>query len=197
MINLSLKDQGQALANFFRSDKLFRRKNDLSSNIRKLLEGMAIEIGRSEGFFDEINSEYDIESTTDLIREWERAIGIPDSCFSNTGSLQERRTNVLTKLTSLGVSTEQEFIDLAARFGLTVAIEPGGDELTFPLPFPLSLNSFNPRWVMIVSISTLEAGEVFPYLFPFVLGEGKNIRIMTCLFQLLVPANVKVIFKTV
>lgn len=195
--SLRVSDQHRAVSGYMRNDKLFRSKNILGKNLRKLLEGMAVEIGRAEGLIDDISQEYDIERTTELIEEWESALGIPDDCFLGIGSIEDRRRDVLVKLTSLGVSIESEFIALAERFGLTVEISSGIEEVTFPLQFPLSFNGLKPRWIMYVKIINGVDTGVFTYQFPFVLGSGEAVRILICLFQKLVPSVVKVFFKIV
>lgn len=197
MINFTSRDNGQALANMMRSDRIFASKNVFEKKLRKLIEGLAVEIARQEGSIQLLWDEYDVESTTDLIEQWESALGIPDDCFSIDGSLADRRENILTKLTSLGVSTEPQFIALGARLGFTIDIKSGVEALSFPYIFPVPFSSTDPKWTMLVEIETDGSGEVFPYTFPFILSEGERANLLVCLFKKLVPVNVNVIFKLI
>ena len=129
----------QTLANFLRSDKMFRQKNIKDSKLRKMLTGLALEFERVDGKFNDILEGYDVSKSSALLEEWESAMGIPDSCFFTEGvSVEQRMKNVITKLTALGVSTKEGFEALALTFGLTVEVWPGADVFTFPLPFPKS-----------------------------------------------------------
>jgi len=141
MLNrFSADDQTQALANMLRNDRAWTAKNVSGTNLRNLLVGLALEIGRAEGTLDEIDYNYDIEQTEKLLSEWESALGIPDECFFvATEDEEQRRKNILTKLTALGVSTKAGFEALALTFGYTVVVSPGADALTFPFTFPLIL----------------------------------------------------------
>ncbi len=197
MINFLTRDSGQALAGMMRSDRIFASKNIFEKKLRKLLEGLAVEIAREEGLVQTIWDEYDVETTTDLIEQWESALGIPDDCFSIDDTIENRRQNVLTKLTSLGVSTTQEFIDLGAQLGFIIDVKAGVDSLSFPYTFPVPLSSTNPRWTMLVEINVEGDVAVFPYTFPFVLSQGDRVNLLICLFKKLVPANVNVVFSII
>jgi uncharacterized protein YmfQ (DUF2313 family) len=72
---------------------------------------------------DLLERESDPRQTIELLPEWERAWGLPDSCISNPPTaLFERRQNLLTKMTLLGAQSRQSFIDLAASLGYTITI---------------------------------------------------------------------------
>ena len=198
MIKFLTKDSGQALAGMMRDDKIFASKYLFSKKLRKLIEGFAVEIARTEGITQEIWDEYDITSTTKLIQEWENALGIPDDCFMIADNIVDRRQNVFTKLTALGVSLKGEFEDLALKLGLTVTVSPGAETLIYPYTFPVVFTNINPKWGMLVTINTGGGtAETFPYLFPFILGEGEKIKLLICLFQKLVPSVVQVVFNII
>lgn len=198
MINFLTKDNGAALVGLMRDDKIFASKYLFTKNLRKLLEGYAVEFARQEGLVQLIWDEYDINTTTELIEQWESAVGIPDDCFKIADDLQERRENVLTKLTSLGVSTKEQFETLALSLGFTVVVTAGAEGLVFPYTMPVPLTSVNPKWAMLVTIDAGGGtGETFPYTFPFILAEGERTKLLICLFQKLAPANVQVVFNTI
>jgi len=166
------------------------------TNFRNFLVGLAGELVRAEGYLKSYQDEYDPRTTTLFIEEWEKALGIPDDCFPGNGSIENRRRDVLIKLASLGVQTEQDFVDLAALFGVNVVIVSGVEIGAFPLTFPfLLLGEVQSRFTMVVQF-TVVGGTVFPMTFPLIFGD-EAIEIMQCLFNKLKPANVQIIYQEV
>ena len=103
----------------------------------------------------------------------------------------------MVKLASLGVQTAQDFIDLAALFGITVEIKNGTVNGTFPMTCPIIVfdSSKAARFTIIVTF-TVAAAETFPYTFPLPFGNAQ-IAILECLFNRLKPANTDIIFLQV
>ncbi|MCK4830290.1 DUF2313 domain-containing protein [bacterium] len=176
---------------------MFESARISDSNFRKLLLGLAGELFTAEGYLKTVSNEYDINTTSLLIDEWEGALGIPDSCFSGGGTLEERRRDILVKLASLGVQTEDDLINLAALFGVTITVSPGIDFAIFPLTFPWLFFSSETeaRFTIIVDFSVQEANK-FTLTFPFIFGTGE-VGILECLFTKLKPANCDIIFRQV
>jgi uncharacterized protein YmfQ (DUF2313 family) len=191
----SLEKQANSLAAYLPSGRLFLSAVKSGKNMRKFLLGMSGELQRAEDFMKSYQDEYDPRTTTLFIEEWESALGIPDDCFSGMGTIEERRRDVLLKLASLGVQTDQDFIDLAALFGFDITITTATG-LGFPLTFPFILiGQAQARFIMIVNF-TVEQGSLFPFTFPFVFGNA-DLDIMKCLFNKLKPANVQIIYNEV
>lgn len=69
--------------------------------------------------------ELDPRTTEDLIEEWERAVGLPDACLPKTATLEGRRANVMFRLAKRRWTTAQDWIDLAALYGLRIEVTPG------------------------------------------------------------------------
>lgn len=196
----TVSEQADSLADYLPNGPLFVAKKTCDTNLRLFLEGLAESLRKAEEDINLTTSEYDITTTTLFIEEWEGFVGIPDDCFNTEGTIEQRRTNVLTKLTALGVQTEQDYIDLAAIFGVAVTIIPRTEELegpfTLTFPAPLSLDSKAAKFTMIVEFDVPEGqGEQqFTYIFPLIFGN-ESITILECLFNQLKPANVQVIFR--
>lgn len=186
-----------SLADYLPGGLLFASKSVQDSNFRKLLKGMSGELFRANGLLKTYNDEIIPDQTVKFIDEWESALGIPDDCFRGTGTIDERRRDVLTKLGSLGIQTKQDFIDLAALLGIAVNVESGSHNGTFPLVFPAILfdSSKGARFTIIITF-TVEPASRFTYTFPFVFG-GDAIAILECLFNKLKPSNCKLIFVQV
>jgi len=196
IVSHSIKQHASSLAAFMPSGRLFQAARTSTTNFRKFLEGLAEELQNSEGLLKSYQDEYSVRTTTLLIEEWEKALGIPDQCFSGTGTIEERRRDALAKLASLGVQTAEDFQAVAAIFGVSVNVfsgtAVGGFPVTFPFPLlgdPLS------RFTIFIEY-TIVSGDVFPMIFPFVLGD-EGAQIMECLFQRLKPANVLIIFEEI
>lgn len=193
----SLDEHTQSLVNYLPGGRLFRSANVSNSNFRGLLKGLAGELLRCDRnirlYLDEILP----DKTVIFIDEWERALGIPDSCFPGTGTVDQRRLHVLIKLASLGVQTNSDFVALGALFGVTVTIESGSVSGIFPMTFPIVLfDSAREAYFTIFVTFTVPAASRFPLTFPFIFGSS-DIAILECLFNKLKPANCNVIFKQV
>lgn len=187
-----------ALAAYHPVGQLFTAKLVQSTIYRRLLEGLSCERQRIEAWVKLLQDDFIPNNTTEFIPDWERALGIPDDCFSNTGPIEVRRRNILAKLASLGVQTAEDFEALALIFGITVNVSSGtavGD--TFPLVFPIvfPLSDFDARFTIVVEY-TPTTSELFPYTYPFTFGEDV-VSVLRCLFNKLKPANCQVIFVAI
>jgi uncharacterized protein YmfQ (DUF2313 family) len=197
----TIEQHTDSLVAYLPGGELFDAKNEESSTLRRLFAGLAVQIKDVEDNINEVTFQHDINCTTDLIREWESAVGIPDDCFSGTGSLELRRRDVLIKLASLGVSTAKGFIDLAALFGFQALIPSGGSYGIFPLAFPIAFFQYpqDARFTLYVILDSTNVPEVFPFettKFPIPFFNNVS-NIIECLFRKLAPANVNVIFNYV
>lgn len=187
------EEQADSLAHFLPNGRPFAKKWEESSNLRRFIMGLACELFRVEEKMNLISEEYDVRTTTLFIDEWESAVGIPDRCLSGSGTLEERRRDVLIKLAKMNVTTVEDFVALAAEFGITVTVTPGAVHGVFPMVFPIMFFSTakEARFTMIVDFPS--ALEVFPLTFPIPFGDGA-ISVIKCLFSRLRPANVQIIY---
>lgn len=186
-----------SLAAYMPGGELFRQKSVHDSNFRKLLRGMAGELFRANGLLRDYNNELLPDQTIKFIEEWESALGIPDDCFPASGTTDERRRDILAKLAALGVQTVDDFVALAALFGITVTVVPALDEITFPVTFPIPMYTTekDARFTIIVEFN-VTAVDRFPMTFPITFGSGE-IALIECLFEKLKPANCRLVFRQV
>lgn len=193
----NIEQYADSLAAYLPGGALFASRSVKDSNFRKLLTGMAGELFRSNGLLREYSCELLPDQTNKFLTEWESALGIPDDCFSGNGSNDDRRRDILVKLAALGVQTTQDFVDLGATFGVTVTVNSGIDEITFPLTFPVVMftTETEARFTIVVRF-TVEAANKFPLVFPITFGSGE-IAILECLFTKLKPSNCEIIFQQV
>lgn len=194
----TIEEHTNSLVAYLPGGELFDAKNEYGSTLRNLFAGLAYEMKRVDDLMNAVSVEHDIRCTENLITEWESALGIPDSCFPGTGSIETRRSHVLIKLASLGVSTAKGFIDLAALFGFKALIPSAATYAVFPLAFPAAFYQYaqDARFTMLIYLDSGVAPEVFPFeatKFPIPFFSSIS-NIIECLFRKLAPANVIVKF---
>lgn len=190
----TLEQHTQVLADYLPNGELFAAKNIRDSLYRMFLRGLAHTEQDAESFLCLFDKELDIRTTTAFLEEWEATVGIPDDCFTNDTDIETRRAQVLIKLAALGVQTEQEFVDLAALYGVQIEIDSGSEHNIFTLNFPLIFfqTAKVARFTMIVFYDLAETAT-FTYTYPIPFGNAV-IPILECLFRKLVPANVDLLF---
>lgn len=92
------------------------------SYLLKLLEALSLELARADTRAQDLMAEQDPRTTTELLSEWERLLGMPTECLplANTDTL--RRIDIYTRLNILGGQTKQYFIDMAALAGFDIDV---------------------------------------------------------------------------
>jgi uncharacterized protein YmfQ (DUF2313 family) len=93
-----------------------------TSNLSKLLTGVADECARIDGRGVTLFAEADPRTAFELLTDWERVLGLPNPCVTTEQSLAQRRAAVLAQLISLGGQTPAYFIEIAAALGYAVTI---------------------------------------------------------------------------
>ncbi len=195
-IILTEQQQAQTIAHYLPSGRAFAAKNVITSNIRKLLLGLAKEYIRIDALIALFRKDTVPDATKNFIAEWESALNITSSCFPASGDNIERRLHIIIKLAHFGVQTAQDFIDLAALFGVVIEAESGFlHYIHGALPFKSYPDEKTARMTLV--IRPAEAiGASFPYTFPIVFGTS-TLATLECLFKQLKPANVDLVFESV
>lgn len=128
--------------------------------MENLLKAMAEELSRIDvRAVRDLLNEVDPQRTNELLADWERVCGLPDPCLGTTGTLSDRRENVINKLSSRGGQSAAYFIQVAAAIGFTITItnsfpqfkagiSKAGDPLT------------NGPWIYAWAVNTPEADIV-------------------------------------
>lgn len=178
----TIDEHADSIAHYLPGGRIFKNKFSNNTVLRRLLLGLAEEFARIENELKTTQDDYLPDNVTLFLPYWERALGIPDGCFSGTGSLEMRHRDVLLKLASLGVQTIADFQNLVSIFGVTATVYPGFD---YDPGLPL-----NGKFHIVVEYENTEG---FPYTFPIIFG-GSAAQILGCLFQKLRPANCEVLF---
>lgn len=188
----------QSLANYMPGGRLFEAKNITDSNMRKLLGSLAFTILQLELDMQKLADEMDIQRTNFLIEEWEKVVGIPDTCFRPTPStpIDMRRKWVIVKLTLMNTTTADDWIYLAAYLGVTIEIRYGVEYSEFPLavPFVLASGLLASRYTMVIIVENVIAyGDMFPLPVPFTIGTNST-QLLQCIFSKIKPADVRLVF---
>ena len=94
------------------------------ATLTRLLLALAEEMARIDYRGAQLVDEALPERVFELLADWERVCGLPDTCSAGVATtLQERRDTVVAKLTFQGGSTKAYFIALAAALGYVVTID--------------------------------------------------------------------------
>lgn len=141
-------------------------------------------------------------TTTELITEWETAVGLPDACLPKATTLEERRKYVVFRLTKRRWSTEQDWKDLALLFGLTITVTPGW-HVQRPALFDKCFDSIFweferlGRFHVFVDIfGGCSEGGGFNYDFDYPFAtETEACEQFKCILERVKPANVVIIWN--
>jgi len=187
--------QADILAQYLRDDRLHQAKNKENAVLRKILIGLASGWLDYRDKINEVSREYNPNNTIALIEEWEKFVGIPDSCISIASTIEKRRLNILLKLAGINVTTAKQFKNIAAILGYTIEVSNGVDTSTFPLSLPfLLISQASAHFTIVITLSISDKPLGFPLTLPFTLTKEQP-EILDCLFNKLKPANTQLFFR--
>lgn len=168
---------------------------DPASSLMLLLSSLAAEFERVDLRAAQLLLETDPATTTELLSDQERVVGLPDPCVTLAQTIAERRLALEGRLTSVGGQSRRFFIDLATRLGYSVTI----DEFASAGAATAAGISFTgDQWAHIwrVNVPTTVA------VVPFRAGAGAageplrawSNEVIECQFNRLKPAHTQVLF---
>ncbi len=185
------------------SGKAWDAKNKIGSNIRNLASGFTEEFARGDLTQHNFIQEMMPDTTDEYVGDWEKAVGIPDHCFTVAPDLETRRLNIKTKLSLLGLQTKADFEGFATSIGLSIkarsgidhaTIADGGYETELPVvDIPTEMATIKAARQTLV-ITTLIAPESFTYEFDFPFSSPAQ-TLLECVFRDAKPANCNILFK--
>jgi len=188
------------------SGRAWDSKNVIGTNMRNLAWGFCDEFARADIEIAEFIEEMMPDTTTNYISLWEKAVGIPDECFTVGANLGIRRLNVKRKLSLLGLQTKNDFESFASTLGLELKVRSGVDHLTdgggYGTELPaMDIGGPNNDFATIkearntLVVTTLSAGSAFDYDFDFPFQTAEQLM-MQCIFTNAKPAHSPIIFTT-
>ncbi|CAG0967080.1 hypothetical protein MTYP_01052 [Methylophilaceae bacterium] len=95
---------------------------DADSLLTKLLTAIAEEFARVDNRIDDLIDEADPRTTLEMLADWERLCGLPDTCTGPLVGLQARRDAVVARLTMLGGQSAAFYKALAASIGYDIEV---------------------------------------------------------------------------
>ena len=146
-------------------------------------------------------TELDPYSTTELITEWETAVGLPDACLPAATTIEERRDYVVFRLSKRRWTTAQDWKDLAALFGLTITVTPGWlvqKPSLYPSCYPVYYRYLERlgRFHVYIDVAGGCGGDGYIYDYPMAYPTtGENCALFMCIINRVKPANVVVIWN--
>ena len=189
------QEQADVLASYLPDNAIFAEKNNLDSNYRKLLNGLAVEFKRLRNVINSIRSDYFPENTTEFIENWETQLNIPDECIDVSTDITERRNNVMLKLNGVNATTKEDFEAMIAAAGIDATISNAVDQASLPLTLPfLLVDSDHAPFTIIVNLDASLEPSGLPLTLPFTLSSQAPSNI-ECLLRKYIPAHCQVIFR--
>lgn len=154
-------------------------------------------------------TELNPQTTTALLPDWERALGLPDPCLPPATTLDQRRALVMFRLTKRRWNTGQSWQDLAALYGLTIDVTPGTYVVRpddYPVLYPKKYESFPRagRFRVYVDVTNVRftgyayggtgfaSGSGYPIPYG---GQVPAMSAFMCFINRVVPANVVVLWN--
>lgn len=92
------------------------------SMLSRILGVAAAELARVHSRALDLLDEADPRTASEMLTDWERATGLPDTCSAVSTTIQERRMAVHQKWISRGGQSNHYWHDLAARLGYKIEI---------------------------------------------------------------------------
>jgi len=192
--SITLSQQAKGLAAFFPQGKVFANINIPSSNMGKFIEALAAEIKKTYDAMNTLSDDYDLLVTDELLPQWESSLNIPDGCFQANGDKAERRLHVLLKFAKMNVQTAPQMAQLAVALGFAdVTIQPLREMALPPYNVPFFPSSSPSSRYVIVVFATNAVTDIPPYDVPFT-PAADNTSLLKCIFDVIKPANVQVIY---
>lgn len=126
---------------------------DQTSVLYKLAASIAEELCRIESRAVQLLVESDPRTTTELLEDWERVLGLPGDCVGLAGTIQERRANIVSKLIARSAQTKAFYVMLAATLGYTITVDDIIEYDAFHVEEPLEQPIYGDEWAHVFSIT--------------------------------------------
>lgn len=190
--------QGKAWAGFRITGKIaYRFMTGLARTHQNVWRALAL-----------LSNRIDYRTSTEMLSEWETALGLPDKCLPSTSSLADRREWIAFRLDKKRWNTEADWHALAALYGVTIRITQGWlvqRPSVFAALFPLPIRTFPAlgRFRIYIDVLNEEFGG-FPYdgsrieddrfAIPF-RSRSTRYEGFRCIIERVAPANVLIIWN--
>jgi len=184
------------LAQYLRNDDLHASKNIEDANLRKLLLGLSVGFQDVNNNINILAKEGNVKEAEALIEKWEMTVGIPDDCLDNSGTLAQKRNNVLIKFAGLQGTLIQQFEYVINLLGYSgIVVKSGINAISYPLTYPILYigSEEEAAFTIVVVLPPELSPQVYPLLYP--ITYDSIIPQLQCIFDKLKPANVQIIYQ--
>lgn len=170
---------------------------DDDTTLARLFGALAAELARVDGRAWQILEEADPRTTAELFLDWERAAGLPDACaeaFGGEQTMQQRRTALVGRLTTLGGQSPAYFIGLAAALGYAITItEYRAHTVEDDVEYPLLGEAWNFAWQVNAALNSVTESTVDSTVEDPLAAWGN--ALLECVIERMKPAQSTVIFS--
>lgn len=125
------------------------------SNWAQLLKALAVEPSRVDARALDLLRESDPRTCEETLPDWEAMLGLPDPCFGNPQTFEERRALVVALLRIEGGQSPEYFEHLAALFGTAITVS---EEFVFTAGLSSSGDGLADEWP-VLECGIGEAGD--------------------------------------
>ena len=113
-----IRQFSNSIKKFFPRGKAWNFTGDLGL----LIDALAVEFCRVQDRLNQMLVETDPRKTSELLVDWETSLGLPDECSALGTTVEERRNQVVQKLTNTGGSSFEYFEGIALNLGFDVTV---------------------------------------------------------------------------
>ncbi|ACC71048.1 YmfQ family protein [Paraburkholderia phymatum] len=134
-------------------------------------------------------------TTYELLPEWESTLGLPDPCAGASPTVQQRRAQVVARLSATGGQSVAYFVQLAANLGYTITITQFAP-FRFGSTFGQPLNGV--AWAYAWQVNAPSFSVKYFRFGASGFGEpfaAWNNNVLQCELQKYAPAHTQLIFK--
>ena len=166
---------------------------DAGATLTRLLHSMADELARVDSRAAQLIEETDPRTTTELLNDWERVAGLPDTCVTAAQATAQRRGALHARLTTLGGQNVSYFIALAASLGYTVTItEFRLHTVEDDVEYPLYGHPWQFAWQINAPLNTVGTLSVTDTVADPLAWWGNEL--LECVIRRLKPAHTHTLF---
>lgn len=175
--------------------RVWAAKNIKSSNQYKIIKSLAVAFNSVYQQIQVLSEEFNINTSFDLLEDWETSVGIPDDCQGRLMDLVSRRQQVIDKFKKVplvDIEDIQTFIE--SLIGQGVTLITGVEAERLPATLPMILSSTNSLFKLYLTYDDIAVEQSLPYTLPFRLGSVQE-ELIVCATQKILPANVELIIR--
>ena len=118
---MSVEKYYSLLRNLLPKGKLWQPEEQ--PTFKAYLQACAQELWRIDQRLEDLLYEADPRQTVELLEDWQRLLGLPDSCSQADISIDEQRDQILQKLTNVGGLSAAFYEFLGEQLGYEITVE--------------------------------------------------------------------------